>query len=487
MLSAVLSEKKEALMCSWKRVLLASSLTALLAACGDDGFGSPDPGPGSRNWLIPASDKLDILFVVDNSESMAEEQERLAGDLSALFDRLQGPAGLPDLHVGVITTDVGSEGSIPFCEVPGDDGALQSAFDPTDGSCNDGTVSLDGNFVSSAPSDTPGTRDTNYTGSLTGVLGCMIKLGTEGCGFEQPLEAVRLAVDNPANDGFLRLDAVLAVVFVTDEDDCSVSDPALFNPTQMALDSPLGPLASFRCFEFGVECNPDDPRALGDKLDCVPRQDSPYMPHSYEYVDFVRGLKPDPRQVVVAGIVGLDPGGPDEPLVVVQEDRPAGTQFALEPACVLTDSSGSGGERVITEAAPAVRLRAFLDEFPGRNAVTSICAEDAGNALEDVGDLVTRAVGRRWCLDGDVDLAPDVPGVQDSCQVSEQRWDGDELIETKTLEKCASATPAPGELPCWRFVSQSDRCEVEGTVELVIERAEPAASGTLIDVRCTYD
>ncbi|HWN70895.1 MAG TPA: hypothetical protein VNM90_24805, partial [Haliangium sp.] len=228
-------------MCSWKQVLLASSLAGLLVGCGGDGSGPGDPAPGTRSWLIPAADKLDILFVVDDSDSMIEEQERLAGDLSALFDRLQGPTGLPDLHVGVISTDVGTPAAIPGCLAPGDDGALQSAFDPGDGSCNDGTLSLDGKFVSDAPSDTTGTRETNYTGSLTDVLGCMVKLGTDGCGFEQPLEAVRLAFESPDNAGFLRTDAVLAVVFLTDEDDCSAFDPAMFDPSQTSLDSPLGP------------------------------------------------------------------------------------------------------------------------------------------------------------------------------------------------------------------------------------------------------
>lgn len=478
-------------MSSWKRVLLVSSLAGLLVGCGDDGPGFADAGPGSRSWLIPAADKLDILFVVDNSDSMAEEQDRLAGDLPALFDRLQGPAGVPDLHVGIISTDVGAHPDIPGCMAPGDDGALQSAFDPDDGSCNDGTVSLDGKFASSAPSDTPGTRETNYTGNLTDVLGCMIKLGTGGCGFEQPLEAVRLAFENPDNAGFLRTDAVLAVVFVTDEDDCSASDPDMFDPAQTGVDSPLGPLASFRCFEFGVECNPDDPRALGEKLDCVPRQDSPYMPHTDEYADFVKALKPDPTQLVVAGIVGLDSGGPDEPLVVVEEDRVTGPTFDLEPACVLTDSSGSGGERVITQAAPAVRMRAFLEAFPGRNALTSICAEDAGNALDDVGTRVARAVGQRWCLSPDVDLAPGVPGVQDACQVRELRFDGDEVVDNTPLDKCTSATPAPDELPCWQLVSASDRCDAEASVELVIRRAGPPLDGvlpgTLVDVSCSLD
>ncbi|HWN66917.1 MAG TPA: hypothetical protein VNM90_04710, partial [Haliangium sp.] len=207
-----------------------------------------------------------------------------------------------------------------------------------------------------------------------------------------------------------------------------------------------------------------------------------------EYVDFLKGLKPnDPTKVIVAGIVGLDPGGPDEPLVAVQEERVSGPIFDLEPACVLTDSSGSGGERVITSAAPAVRLRAFFDAFPERNAVTSICAEDAGNALDDVGTLVAGAVGRRWCLDSAVDLAPGVPGVQDACQIREQRYEGDEVVDDTPLDKCASATPAPDELPCWQLVSESDRCDGETSVELVIRRAGAPADGALIDVSCNAE
>jgi hypothetical protein len=472
-------------MCPWKQVLISSSLAGLLLGCGDDGPGSGDAGPpGAVQRIIPAADKLDILFVVDDSDSMAEEQEQLANGLPALFDRLQGAAGLPDLHVGILSTDVGAQPDIPGCEVPGDDGALQFAFDESDGSCTDGSLVLDGSFVSDAPSATPGARDTNYTGSLTGVLGCMIQLGTGGCGFEQPLEAMRLAFEHPDNAGFLRTDAVLAVVFLTDEDDCSAFAPDMFDPAQAGTDSALGPLASFRCFEFGVECNPDAPRVLGEKSECAPRPESPYMHHSQEFADFLKGLKPDPRQIVVAGIVGLDPEDPDAPLVVVQEERVIGTVFDLEPACVRTESSGPGGPRVVTEAAPAVRLRFFLDAFPERSALSSICEEDAGDALDRVGTLVARTVGRRWCLSPDVDLAPGVPGVQDACQVRELRYDGDDLVDTTPLAKCTSDTPAPGELPCWQLVSPSDRCAAEAPVELRIRRAEPPADGAMIELSC---
>ena len=46
------------------------------------------------------------------------------------------------------------------------------------------------------------------------------------------LEAMRLALD-PAtteNAGFLRENSALAIILLTDEDDCSARDPLLFDP-----------------------------------------------------------------------------------------------------------------------------------------------------------------------------------------------------------------------------------------------------------------
>jgi hypothetical protein len=83
----------------------------------------------------------------------------------------------------------------------------------------------------------PRCRNTGPQGPLE-ALDCTAGLGTSGWGFEQPLEAMYLALDgNPANQGFLREDAHLAVVIFADEDDCSVADPHLFDLSDMAIDS----------------------------------------------------------------------------------------------------------------------------------------------------------------------------------------------------------------------------------------------------------
>ena len=86
---------------------------------------------------------------------------------------------------------------------------------------------------------------TNYSGTLAGAFSAMASLGASGCGFEQPLQAAKNALNNnPANAGFLRPNASLALFFVTDEDDCSIShstilgsDTTTFGPLQRVLDT----------------------------------------------------------------------------------------------------------------------------------------------------------------------------------------------------------------------------------------------------------
>src|SRR5690606_31532765 len=123
----------------------------------------------------------------------------------------------------------------------------------------------DGNpFIISEPNEMGG-RDENFSGTLDDQFSCMADLGVLGCGFEQHLASMKAALEgNPNNAGFLREDAYLAVIFIADEDDCSSkegTDGAVFAPdtTEDPFQSELGFFDSFRCWEFGVVCNDDNP------------------------------------------------------------------------------------------------------------------------------------------------------------------------------------------------------------------------------------
>ncbi|HEX4352210.1 MAG TPA: hypothetical protein VHZ95_04835, partial [Polyangiales bacterium] len=99
---------------------------------GSKGRAADDDDAGAAISL----DTVDLLFVVDNSNSMAEKQASLKAALPSLMHALtsgtrsSGGSALPavtDLHVGVVSTDMGTPGvSLPGCDPNGgDDGRLR--------------------------------------------------------------------------------------------------------------------------------------------------------------------------------------------------------------------------------------------------------------------------------------------------------------------------------------------------------------------------
>src|SRR5262249_21797498 len=104
----------------------------------------------------------------------------------------------------------------------------------------------------------------NYTGNLADVFGCIARLGATGCGFEHQFAATLRALGadgSPAptqNAGFLRPDAYLAIVMLTNEDDCSALPNVMLydvSASNQSLGSQLGPPGNFRCNEFGHLCS----------------------------------------------------------------------------------------------------------------------------------------------------------------------------------------------------------------------------------------
>lgn len=333
---------------------------------------APRINPDAPSATVEANG-IDILFVIDNSGSMREEQASLAANFNRFVNILeQIDGGLPDIHIGVISADIGAGPyGIQGCNGSGDNGILQNA--PVGGACETPTDP----YISDFRSEDGSSRVTNYTGTLADTFACIAELGTTGCGFEQPLEAMRRALNgsNSQNAGFLRDDAALAVVIITDEDDCSVENVAMFDsdPALDNIDSNIGPLGSFRCFEFGVICQPDNPRSAGPRTGCTARQDSAFMYDVNSYAQFLKGLKSDPGLVLVAGIMG----NPTPVVVGVQDGEPT-----LDASCM----SASG------DADPGVRLKAFLDGFPARNTSTTICNEDLSDALTLIADLLANVI-----------------------------------------------------------------------------------------------
>lgn len=367
--------------------------------------------------VLPAeSSALDVLFVIDDSLSMKDEQEQLGIWSSELFDVLSGSGELPDLHIAVTSSSVAIP-EILRCETGG-------------GLHVGGAVLQHGQFIRDVAG--PAGRERNYAGTLTETFAKMARVGDDGCGFEQPFKAARQALSSygSGSKGFLRDDALLLVVFVTDEDDCSAQGSALFADQYADACSQMGPITSYRCFEHGVRCHDGKgSRAFGERRDCRPNEGSPYVESVSGFADFLKGLKQNPAQVIVAGIYGKPnqvTAIPDERITTYSTPR-------------LADVCGSGGKEG-SGATPAIRMNALMAEFGGRASQSSICESELSWAMRDVG-LVTRgAATRSHCLRGALsDVDPAAPGIQPACRVEVASDVGTNLATRGQLPPCDRA------------------------------------------------
>jgi hypothetical protein len=430
----------------------ARGLILLVAAC-TTAHHTPSTAEVASFPAAPNPD-LDLLFLVDDSPDTADHQVALANALPSLFGVLDTLDVPPSYHIGVATSDLGTTGSrdpdhpaAPIgggpgaCAAHGKDGVLQV----------DGGVPVTDSFVIDI-ADSDGTRMRNYTGELASVLGTMLKVGSSGCGFEQHLGAIRRALTNPVNTGFIRPSANLGVVLIGDEDDCSVLDPSFFDPATDVL----GPLQSFRCTRFGLVCD-EDMNAVGPKTGCVPREDSPVIEGVQPFRDFFKTFKPDPRMVAVAMIVG-DPS----PIAVEARAPPGGgtPRPALAESCTFTDVNN-----LLEFADPALRDVALFDGLDGvATAFSTVCQQDLSPAATKAAHALKRAIGDP-CVDLTTVADTDTdPGLQPICTASDDAGD---------LLRCPGAR-------CFDFAVDAHACpDTPGNTRVVVT----GATG-YVHVRC---
>ncbi len=307
---------------------------------------------------------VDILVVVDNSLSMEEEQASLTSSFPLLIQSLLDPQDLDgdtrpdhvpvdDLHIGVVSTDMGTGGyPIASCPDPidGDNGELQHTPNPSIAGCETAYPTYL-SYEEEEP-DVPAI-DLMSTG-----FGCTATLGNDGCGWEQPLKAAAKALidhRDGVNAGFLRPDSILTILFVTDEEDCSVApgSEGIFD----ASDASLGHM-DLRCFNHPDMVEPID-----------------------TYISVFQSLRADPAKLVLAFIVGVPqteqcegfgdaiPTCLDHPDMIERVDMPT---TSILPAC--TSASGS--------APPGRRFVEIAESFGENALVQSICADDFGPAIQ---------------------------------------------------------------------------------------------------------
>jgi hypothetical protein len=242
--------------------VLAAAVPALWA-CNARRLEAPQPKPARTfNGLFQQviNRDIDIVFMVDNSLSMKPLQNKLTANFPVFMDVLKMlPGGLPNVHIGVVSSDMGagpySAVDIPACRTGGDAGTFQTMQRGT--TCPMGSLNAGQNFII----DQDNGMQKNYTGDIAAAFSCIAALGDTGCGFEHQFASVlrALGADGqpppPTNANFLRPNAYLGIILITNEDDCSAPpNSQLFDPASRFVMDPLGPLASYRCNEFGHLC-----------------------------------------------------------------------------------------------------------------------------------------------------------------------------------------------------------------------------------------
>jgi hypothetical protein len=291
-----------------------------------------------------AVEKVDLLMVVDNSGSMAENQRNIMAQLGPLINQLTNPpcisrstpgGGMPhpcmagnmddtpqypavkDLHVGVVSTDLGTPGSmVPGCDDSerGDHGllnpirngyALQThlpwaprrpnammappGFRPA--ACTNDPNQFPSfiTFCSNAADMTCDVAGMNASSrdpiAFADWFKCNAGIYINGCGLEAQLEAVwrglvfhdatSRAGNTSPNANFLREDALLAIVMLSDEEDGSVrncdydqgfsmqgggacrSGTDVYNTSSMAWAHPTNPDLRFYLYQPGDDRDPN--------------------------------------------------------------------------------------------------------------------------------------------------------------------------------------------------------------------------------------
>jgi hypothetical protein len=487
-------------------VVCAAALPALWA-CTARKLKEPIGGPSQvvkNRFQQSVNRDLDLLFLIDDSSSMAPLQQKMRDHLPDFMNVLKGlPGGLPNMHVAVVSSSLGAGafGNVNGC-YPNSVGNLEGKFQHS-ALCTG--LHSGQNFISSLIDPAAaGGRQNNFDGDITDVFSCIANLGQAGCGFEHQFEATRAALEkaqNPAdpdNAGFLRRDAYLAVVMLTNEDDCSVPiGSQLFDPsvetlamTAMAPNplagTQLGGLQSYRCNEFGHLCDiPGMPGMKGPPPhsvtgnvtlnNCVSAEAAGQLVTVEGFVTFLKNLKATPDQVLVAALTG-----PTTPYTIQPHSfslQMGGSE--AQPQMVHSCTSGTTG---LEYADPAIRIRQWLDAFNANGVLESICANDFAPAMMRIAEVIGRALGVQ-CVPTNIAMKAD--GTPD-CDVTQRVTNAAQQFKDTPVGFCGGTPPGDTTIdnPCWRFgqnAMQNARCAANTQLlELCFDPACSAMSKPLL-------
>ncbi len=460
---------------------------------------------------------VDILFVVDNSGSMGGEQGTLAQSFASFIDVLEGLEVGANYRIGVTTTAGDGFLRATSCRSRLHEFVFNSVeFGNTDAR-QEGCLAHCGFDALDIP-DPWVEKSSGHTNLPPGVgmaeaLQCVGPQGINGPGYERPLESMRNALWNNAQ-GFMRDDALLAVIFVTDEADCSMTDEMqVWIQTQGDVFwSTPDRATSAVCWNAGTQCTGgpgvyDDCVAVDKGQNGQPtgNPDNAVLYPVQRYIDTLTDIAEQKQllggqgEVLVALLGGVPIDYPQTGVVVYRDSAFAdfNMHYGIGPGC------GVGTETIQDPPGiPPVRMRRFAEAFAtDERNIYSICSADYGVALTQMADAMG-AMSERACVNGCVvDAAPGTSELQPDCTLWQTFADGtpDTAVPACTITDAGWDFPSPNDAVCFRALTDLDgstatnaddmsaQCLTVGSnVEYVIERREgvPVAAGTSVEVSC---
>jgi hypothetical protein len=325
------------------------------SACLNRPLCDKDCQPKTTNIFVDAIvqksvDKIDLLFMIDNSISMADKQIVLRDAVPDLVQRLVSPncidpntgtankamtpadpkgdcpgdlirefTPIRNIHVGIVTSSIGGHGSQTLC--PGNDAGTLKEQEENDHAWligkrprymqPAGGVAADAQgFLNWNPDVMMGETPAGFTTTFQAMT---TFAGEFGCGLESQLESIyRFLVDpNPYNTiviqncpgssepcavpqgrddnllaqrkAFLRPDSLVAIIMMTDENDCSIQESGQYY--YAARDNIILPHGSSVCTTNPNDkccyfCNSQPPAGCEDPMCSVPTartQDQPNL------------------------------------------------------------------------------------------------------------------------------------------------------------------------------------------------------------------
>lgn len=236
----VISIPKEGELMKTVRTSLILASVLWLSACGKGGtsYSLLEDGQTFRQNSGTQDAKIDVLWVIDNSGSMATSQKNLTDNFSAFIDKFT-TKGL-DFQIAVTSTQA-------YLALP-----VWTTYYNT----SPMPIYYEGqaqNWIAKFRDGAPGVHSgqfilTPQTANIMDVFKMNATQGTNGRGDERSLQSMRTALESPHNQGFLRQGSYLAVILVTDEDDFSHDGTQMYE----RYDRPLHTIDSYVQFLDGI-------------------------------------------------------------------------------------------------------------------------------------------------------------------------------------------------------------------------------------------